>query len=94
MIFTLAQFLTWLAVGLIGGTLASRLVTRQKAGFGFLSNIALGCAGAMVGGILFGLLGILPSLDKISISLRDLIAAFVGSLLLLTLLWAWNRKKA
>jgi uncharacterized membrane protein YeaQ/YmgE (transglycosylase-associated protein family) len=94
MIFTFAQFLTWLAVGLVGGTLAGRLATRQKAGFGLMSNIALGCAGAMVGGILFGLLGILPSLDKISISLRDLLAAFVGSIILLTALWAWNRKKA
>ena len=93
MAFTLAQFLTWLVVGLIGGTLAGRLATRQKSGFGILSNIALGCAGAMVGGLLFGLFGILPALDKISISLRDVLAAIVGSLILLTALWAWNRKK-
>ena len=91
--FTLAHILTWLAVGLIGGTLAGRLVMRQKTGFGMASNIALGCAGAMVGGVIFGLFGILPALDNISISLRDIVAAFAGSIILLVLLWAWNRWK-
>ena len=43
--FTLANLVTWVAVGLIGGTLAGRIVTWQKAGFGLFSNLVLGCAG-------------------------------------------------
>jgi uncharacterized membrane protein YeaQ/YmgE (transglycosylase-associated protein family) len=40
--------------------------------------MGLGLAGAIVGGLLFRLLGILPGLDQISISLHDVVAAFVG----------------
>lgn len=92
MTITAANVLTWLVVGLVSGTLAGRLVMRRKSGFGLLSNLSLGCAGAMVGGILFGLFNLLPALDKISLSLRDIVASFVGSLILLLLLWAWNRR--
>lgn len=93
-LFGTGTIVTWIVVGLLAGTLAGRLVTREKAGFGLLSNVALGCAGAMVGGILFGLLNILPALDKVSVSLRDIVAAFTGSLILLVILWAWNRWKS
>jgi uncharacterized membrane protein YeaQ/YmgE (transglycosylase-associated protein family) len=89
--FTLANLVTWIVVGLIGGTLAGRLVTWQRSGFGLFSNLALGCVGAIVGGALFELLNLLPSLDKVSISARDLLAAFLGSILVLTLRWAWIR---
>ena len=92
--FAYQHVLTWLAVGLIGGTLAGRIVMRQRAGFGILYNLSLGCAGAMVGGILFGVFDLFPSLDKISLSLRDVVAAVVGSLILLGALWLWNKRKA
>jgi uncharacterized membrane protein YeaQ/YmgE (transglycosylase-associated protein family) len=89
--FTLANLVTWIVVGLIGGTLAGRLVTWQRAGFGLFSNLALGCVGAIVGGAFFELLNLLPSLDKVSISARDLLAAFLGSIIVLGLRWAWMR---
>jgi drug/metabolite transporter superfamily protein YnfA len=44
-----------------------------------------------VGGLLFRLFGILPALDGIAISLRDVVAAFGGSLIVLAALWLWNR---
>ena len=37
------------------------------------------------------MLGLFPNLDWISISLRDVVAAFVGSLILLAALWAWDK---
>jgi uncharacterized membrane protein YeaQ/YmgE (transglycosylase-associated protein family) len=86
--FTLANLITWIVVGLIGGTLAGRVVTRQKAGLGLFANLALGCVGAIVGGALFELLNILPDLDKIAISARDVLAAFLGSILVLAIRWA------
>ena len=47
--------------------------------------------GVSTGGLLFRLLGLLPGLDQISISLRDVVAAFVGSLIVLAAIWLWQR---
>ena len=47
--------------------------------------------GALIGGFLFRLFGLFPNLDRISISLRDVVAAFVGSLIVLVALWAWDK---
>ncbi len=35
--------------------------------------------------------GLFPRLDWISISLRDVVAAFVGSLIILLALWLWDK---
>ena len=88
---TFAEFLTWLVVGLLGGTAAGIVVKRMRGGYGFFTNLVLGCLGAIVGGLLFHIFTILPDLDSISISLRDLVSAFVGSLVLLALVWIWQR---
>ena len=53
--------------------------------------MALGLAGAIVGGLLFRLLGLLPGLDQITISMRDVVAAFVGSLIVLAAIGLWRR---
>jgi hypothetical protein len=39
------------------------------------------------------MLGLLPGLDKFAISLRDVVAAVVGSLLVLTGVWLWQRSR-
>jgi uncharacterized membrane protein YeaQ/YmgE (transglycosylase-associated protein family) len=78
---TIDKIIVWLIVGALAGTLAGRLVTFSKQGFGFWTNIAFGMAGAVVGGALFGLLGINLGLGEIKITFEDLISAFVGSLI-------------
>jgi uncharacterized membrane protein YeaQ/YmgE (transglycosylase-associated protein family) len=88
---TLAQWIVWIVVGLLGGMLAGYAVTWRKAGFGVWRNAALGLIGALVGGFLFRLFGLFPQLDKVSISLRDIVAAFVGSLIILLALWLWDK---
>ena len=88
---SLAQFITWIVMGLLGGSLAGLIVTRERKGFGLARNMGLGLAGAIVGGLLFRLLGLLPGLDQISISLRDVVAAFVGSLIVLAAIGLWQR---
>jgi uncharacterized membrane protein YeaQ/YmgE (transglycosylase-associated protein family) len=85
------QVIVWLVVGLLGGSLAGLIITWDRKGFGLLRNLAVGLAGALVGGLLFRLLGLLPQLDKFAISLRDVVAAVVGSLIVLTGLWLWQR---
>jgi len=88
---TFYQIAVWFIVGLLGGTLTGIIVRGEKRGFGLKTNLVLGLAGAMVGGLLFRLLGLFPNLDKIAISLRDIVAAFSGSLLILALFWLWRR---
>jgi uncharacterized membrane protein YeaQ/YmgE (transglycosylase-associated protein family) len=88
---SLAQLTVWIVMGLVGGGLAGLLITRERKGFGLVRNMALGLAGAIVGGLLFRLLGLFAGLDAISISLRDVVAAFVGSLIVLAAIWLWQR---
>jgi uncharacterized membrane protein YeaQ/YmgE (transglycosylase-associated protein family) len=91
---SLDQVIVWIVVGLLGGSLAGLVVKWDREGFGFVRNLGLGLAGALVGGLLFRLFRLFPGLDAVSISLRDVVAAFVGSLLVLVGLWAWQHWKA
>jgi uncharacterized membrane protein YeaQ/YmgE (transglycosylase-associated protein family) len=89
--FTFAEVVTWLIVGLLAGTLAGIVVKRRRQGFGLTVNLALGSLGALIGGALFHIFEMLPQLEAISVSLRDLLSAFLGSLLLLALVRMWQR---
>src|ERR671921_3014130 len=88
---SLAQVIVWVIVGLIGGSLAGRIITWKRRGFGIVQNLAMGLIGALIGGLLFRLFGLFPRLDAITISLRDVVAACAGSLLVLLILWIWGR---
>ena len=77
---TVDQVIVWIVVGLIGGSLAGLIVKRDREGFGIMRNLGLGLAGALVGGLLFRLFRLWPGLDQIAISLRDVVAAFIGSI--------------
>lgn len=90
---TIDQFIVWIVVGLLGGSLAGLLITWERKGFGLVRNLAVGLIGALVGGLLFRWVGLFPSLDKVAISLRDVVAAVVGSLLVLIALWLWRRSQ-
>jgi len=89
--FSVDQVIVWIVVGLLGGGLVGALMTWERGGFGLWRNLALGLAGAIIGGLLFRIFGIWPGLDKIAISLRDIVSAVVGSLLVLAALWLWRR---
>jgi uncharacterized membrane protein YeaQ/YmgE (transglycosylase-associated protein family) len=82
----LSKLIVWLVVGALAGTLASRLMTFSKQGFGWWTNIVIGMIGALVGGFLFWVFGINFSLD-INITLEDLVSAFVGSILCIVVWW-------
>ena len=90
---TISQVIVWIVVGLLGGSLAGFIITWERKGFGLLRNLAVGLAGALVGGLIFRLFGLLPGLDKYAISLRDVVAAVVGSMLVLIAFWLWQRSK-
>ena len=84
---TLTQLIVWLIVGGLAGTFAGRLVTFQKKGLGFWTNLGIGMAGALIGGFISHVFNIGPVLAEIKITLRDLIAAFLGSLLFVVIWW-------
>ena len=62
---TLQQFIVWLVVGALAGTLTGRLVTWRKEGLGRWTNLGVGMAGALIGGLIFKTFDILPGLARV-----------------------------
>lgn len=87
---TFGQLVVWLIIGGLAGALAGMVVRGNKRGFGLISNIILGLLGALVGGFVFSAFNINIAGD-VQFSANDLISAFVGSLILLALLWVVRR---
>ena len=88
---TIGKIVVWLIVGALAGTLAGRVMTFSKRGFGFWTNMGIGMVGALVGGFLFWLFHIDLHLAEIKITFEDLISAFVGSLLCI-IVWRLIRR--
>src|SRR5208337_2489544 len=81
------QIIVWIIVGGFAGTLAGRAVTLKKQGLGRWTNLVVGMAGAVIGGELFKLFRIDFGLGELKVTFEDLIAAFLGSLLVI---FAWR----
>lgn len=82
---TVGQFIVWLVVGGVAGTLAGMLVTFRKEGLGRWTNLGVGMVGALIGGLVLRIFRINLGLGEIKI--EDLIAAFFGSLLFVMIWW-------
>lgn len=89
----LTDVIGWLILGAVAGSLAGLLVAHKRKGFGMFRNLLLGLLGAVVGGFLFELLGVLQDTEAVRISLGDLVGAVVGSLLLLIALGLLRKAK-
>jgi uncharacterized membrane protein YeaQ/YmgE (transglycosylase-associated protein family) len=83
----IGQIIVWIIVGGFAGTLAGRAVTLKKEGLGRWANLLVGMAGAVIGGELFRLFRIDLGLGELKVTFEDLIAAFLGSLLVI---FAWR----
>jgi uncharacterized membrane protein YeaQ/YmgE (transglycosylase-associated protein family) len=46
---TISKIIVWLIIGALAGTLAGRLMTFSKEGFGLWTKIGIGMLGAVVG---------------------------------------------
>ena len=66
----------WIIIGAVAGWLAGKLM--RGGGFGFLVNLLVGIAGGVIGGWVFGLLGIATGGI-----IGSLVTALVGAILLL-----------
>ena len=69
-------FLAWIITGLIAGWLAGKVM--KGGGYGVLVDIILGLLGGVVGGRLFGIIGIWPGGGWIG----AIIVAFIGAVIL------------
>jgi uncharacterized membrane protein YeaQ/YmgE (transglycosylase-associated protein family) len=72
--------IAWIIIGLIGGWLANQIL--GGGGGGLLYNFAVGLVGAIVGGLIFGALRIVPEPGF----LGNLISATIGAIVFL-LIW-------
>jgi uncharacterized membrane protein YeaQ/YmgE (transglycosylase-associated protein family) len=79
----------WMVLGLISGVIASRVA--PKEGRGFIPDVIIGIAGALIGGLLFKEL----AAEKVSIpSLFSMLVAIVGAILVLLVYHAiFDRKR-
>ena len=75
----------FLLIGLAAGWLAGKIIKGRS--FGIVGNLVIGVIGAILGGFLFRLVGLLP----IGL-LGSLISATVGAVLLLFLLRKFGRR--
>lgn len=91
---TVGKIIVWMVVGALAGTLAGRLATFSKTGYGVLTNMGVGMIGALVGGALFRLFNIDFGLGELKVTFEDLISAFAGSLLVLAIWWLYRRSAA
>ena len=92
---TFDQVVAWVIVGALAGSLAGILVTGKKEGFGRALNVAIGMAGALIGGLLFKLFRInLGVLGAVNITFEEVIEGFLGSLVLLGIIWFAKRQMA
>lgn len=89
----IGKIIVWLIIGALSGTLAARLVTFSKEGLGWWTNLGIGMVGAVIGGFLFGLLGIDLGLGELKISFEDLISAFAGSLICVFVWWLIRKSR-
>jgi uncharacterized membrane protein YeaQ/YmgE (transglycosylase-associated protein family) len=94
MSISIADLIVWLIVGLIAGSLAGMVVTAKLGGLGRWTGLGVGLVGALIGGFVFNLFGIWPGLDSVDISLRDIVSAFVGSLIFLLVLWFFRTRQS
>lgn len=73
--------LIFIVIGAAAGWLAGILM--EGRGFGLVGNIIIGIIGAIAGGLMFGLLGLIGSI----------VTAIVGAALLLFLAWVITKSR-
>jgi uncharacterized membrane protein YeaQ/YmgE (transglycosylase-associated protein family) len=76
--------LAWIVIGLIAGWLANQILSGGSGGL--LYNLAIGLVGAIVGGLIFGSLQIMPVGF-----IGELVSATIGAIVLL-LIWRAIRR--
>ncbi|MBZ0299927.1 MAG: GlsB/YeaQ/YmgE family stress response membrane protein [Anaerolineae bacterium] len=80
---TTLQLLVWIVVATVAGMVTSMLLYRKPTPSIDLSILGLGFLGALVGRIVFDLLRVQLNLPALVISMDDVVAALIGSVVVL-----------
>lgn len=72
------SIIVWLVLGLIAGFVASKII--NKTGGGLVLDLALGVAGAVVGGFVFSFLGMT---GVTGLNIYSIIVAIIGAVIVL-----------
>jgi uncharacterized membrane protein YeaQ/YmgE (transglycosylase-associated protein family) len=89
---TISDLISWLIIGILAGSLAGMIVKRNKNGLGNLLNLLVGLVGAIIGGGVVRLLKLDFGLGKVVLRWEDMVAAIIGSLLLIILVSVLRKK--
>jgi len=91
MTISLTALIVWIIVGALAGTAAAGVLGQRTRG-NLLVNTLVGMVGALVGGFLFDVLQIqVGTLASVQINAQQLLAAFLGAVLLLLVVRAVRR---
>ncbi len=93
MSISMSQIVVWLVIGAIAGSLTGAVFKGKKQGFGTWTNLGIGLVGALIGGIVFRVLGLDLGMGNIAISLEDIIAAILGSIVFILILRFYKSRK-
>jgi uncharacterized membrane protein YeaQ/YmgE (transglycosylase-associated protein family) len=77
------SIISWIILGVIAGFLGSKIVNRT--GQGLMLDIALGIAGAIVGGLIFSAFG---ASGVTGLNIYSLVVAVIGAVVVL---WAYHQ---
>jgi uncharacterized membrane protein YeaQ/YmgE (transglycosylase-associated protein family) len=80
---------TWIALGLLAGSLAGRFV---RGGFGLVGDLVLGVVGAIVAGYVGGLI-LGRDLMVIGFNLESVVVALVGAVALIAVSRLFTRRR-
>ncbi|MEL6273079.1 MAG: GlsB/YeaQ/YmgE family stress response membrane protein [Chloroflexota bacterium] len=87
---TIPDLIVWIIVGLLAGTAASSVMRSGRRNA--LVNTLIGLVGALIGGFIFAAFNInIPALAAIQINAQQLLAAFIGAILLILLVRVLRR---
>jgi len=90
----ISEIVNWVIVGVIAGGLVGMLVTGRRAGYGWFKNLGMGLLGGLIGGFLFvKVLDLDFGMSKVGITLQELVAAILGTLVVLLAAKILLRKK-
>ncbi len=90
---TVGEIVLWLIVGSLIGSFVGRMVKQHRRGYGPITNTLLGVAGAVVGGALFKIFSVDLGLGEMKVTFEQLVAAFIGSIVVLLIVWGVRTKK-
>ena len=90
----IGKIIVWLIVGALAGSFTGLLFTGKKEGWGRWTNLGMGLAGALIGGLLFHVFKIDLGLGDLGVRFEDLIAAVVGTLILLVVGWLIRKSRS